>query len=686
MAISDEDIQKVREASDIVAIFGERVQLRQRGRDFWCCCPFHNEKTPSCKLDAANQLWHCFGCGEGGDVFSFVMKMDDVGFLDAVRTLAQRAHIELAEDRRGGASSSKKARLREVCAAADEFFHAQLMRSRDEGPQRARDYLAARGLGGEVPKRWHLGFAPGRGKLVRHLGSLGFTAEEMVGANVAVERDGSVRDRFFERVMFPIGDAQGVCIAFGGRVVGAGEPKYLNSQETALFHKSSVLYGLDKAKAGMTSTGTAIIVEGYTDVIALHEAGITNVAATLGTALTMQHVRLISRHASKRIVYLFDGDAAGQRAADRALGFIDESMTPEAGKARIELCAVTLPDDLDPADFVAKLGADELKRLVADAKPLIAYGLDRRLAEHDLASAEGRTRALAAALEVLAPIKGSLLAKDYAVQLSGRLKMREEDVLEALARTRAPRRYSDEVQGAGQGGAYGAGSQAGGQQAGAWQAGGPQGGWQGGSRGGSQGMPESGAVAGLQGGARQGAGTQGGARQGAVAQAQSSPVALPAAEVSRRRFERKIISLLAQNPALALERADVLAQTSWHDPANARLAAAVLDVLAHDPAVAPAQLVHEASGGDTRLAGALTSASLPGGADLAAEVGYLVEELEIGDMEESLAEMNAQLRGGGALGGEGELSGEEVEILFQAAADLQKTISAKRADHKPHID
>ena len=172
----------------------------------------------------------------------------------------------------------------------------------------------------------------------------------MIEANVATRgRDGRLRDRFFNRVMFPISDIQGDCIAFGGRVIGKGEPKYLNSQETPIFHKSQVLYGLDKAKAAMASTGDAVVVEGYTDVIALHEGGIENVVATLGTALTLRHIRILSRHASKRIVYLFDGDAAGQRAADRALQFVDDSMTPEAGKSRIEVCAVTLPDNLDPA-------------------------------------------------------------------------------------------------------------------------------------------------------------------------------------------------------------------------------------------------------------------------------------------------------------------------------------------------
>ena len=610
MAISDEDIQKVREASDIVAIMGERTVLRQRGRDFWCCCPFHNEKTPSCKIDPSTQLWHCFGCGEGGDVFGFIMKSEDLSFPDAVRHLAERAQIDIKDSGRSGMSTSAKARLREVCAATDDFYHAQLMRGKSNDAAQARSYLAARGFGGTVPKKWHLGFAPGRQSLVRHLSSKGFKPDEMIAANVAVSRDGSrLNDRFYNRVMFPINNPQGDCIAFGGRVIGEGEPKYLNSQETPLFHKSNVLYGLDKAKNAMVSTGTAIIVEGYTDVIALHESGIQNAVATLGTALTLQHVRLISRHASKRIVYLFDGDAAGQRAADRALAFINEEMTPEAGKARIELCAVTLPDDLDPADFVAKRGADELKTLVDNAKPLIAYGIDRRLAAHDLSSAEGRTRALADVLVVLAPIKKSMLAKDYAIQLAGKLMMREQDVLDALEAVQPPRAYDQR----------------------------------------EEDMP--------------------------APQGLAFDVQLPEAERSRRKFERRLLSLFAQNPVIALEHVETLVQTQWHELTHSQLAECILRILEENPAASPATIVSAVTAQYPRAAGLLTSSSFDDAGNVRDIARFLVEELEIGDMEQSLAAMNAQLKSPEIV------DDDERDIVFQACVELQKTIAAKRAAH-----
>ena len=406
------------------------------------------------------------------------------------------------------------------------------MRSPTTAAANARTYLAGRGMGGDVPKRWGLGFAPGGGALVRHLGGLGFKPKEMVDANVALERDGKLRDRFYNRVMFPIRDVQGECIAFGGRIVGEGQPKYLNSQETPLFHKSQVLFGLDRAKAALASTGVAVVVEGYTDVIALSEEGVGNVVATLGTALTRQHIRLLSRHAQRRIVYLFDGDEAGQRAADRALGFIDDSMTPEAGRSQTELAAVTLPDDLDPAEFVAARGAQELQRLIDGAQPLLKYGIDRRLAAHDLSRAEGRAAALSDALAVLAPIKDSLLAKDYAVQIAGRVRAREQDVLDELARLVPPRRDAETNEGPASG-------------APARGSGGPS--------------PARSPLPGTA--SAQGAPSE--SRQAAGGRAGN----LPQAELNRRRFEREFLSLLAQHPDLALAHAGALAQTQWHERA-----------------------------------------------------------------------------------------------------------------------
>ena len=585
----------------------------------------HNEKTPSLKIDPSTQLWHCFGCGAGGDAFGFVMQAEDLTFPEAVRKLADRAHVELSEEaRRGTAPRSKRERLKAVCKETAEFYHTQLMRGKGADAQAAREYLAGRGMGGSVPKDWQLGFAPGRESLVRHLMAKGFAADEMVEANVALSRNGKLRDRFFNRVMFPINDVQGDCIAFGGRVIGKGEPKYLNSQETPIFRKSQVLYGLDHAKAAMASTGCAVVVEGYTDVIMLHEAGLRNVVATLGTALTSRHLRVLSRHAQHRIVYLFDGDAAGQRAADRALQFIDDSMTPEAGRSKVELAAVTLPDDLDPADFVSQRGADALRTLIDDAQPLVQYGIDRRIERYDLSRPEGRSAALADALSVLAPIKDSLLAKDYARQIAGRVRAREEDVLEALSRLKPPRQQAepDDAQGDA-----------------------------------ASGMP---------------------AADGSSAAGSSRPQrVMEPSEQSRLRFERELLSLAAREPRVGLAHVDVLASTQWRDSVHEAVARGILDILAEGGAVDPARIVGEVSRAVPQAAGILTSGQMGDSSQPDELAAFLSEELAIGDAEEAIAGMRARLsdpRG---------LSQEEYDFIFQSVVGMQKDLTRRKLAHKP---
>jgi DNA primase len=411
--IGEDDIRRVRDATDIVAFIGERLVLKQRGREFWGCCPFHNEKTASFKVDPTSQFYHCFGCGEGGDVFKFLMKTENIDFPDAVRALAQRANIELAEER-GTAPRGKKARLLAVCEETTAFYHQQLMRVRSSDADIARDYLAGRGMGGGIAREWQIGFAPGRNSLVRHLQQKGFVRDELVEANVALISSGGhqeLRDRFFNRIMFPICDLQGRPIAFGGRVIGQGEPKYLNSSETLLFHKRDNLFAVDRGKASITAGGLAIVVEGYTDVIAMHAAGFTNTVATLGTALTPQHLKLLSRFTT-RVVLLFDGDEAGKRAADRAADLISVVAADEANY-KADLFVAMLPGAADPADFCATEGAEAMQTVLDEAMPLLRFALDRRLSSWDLTLPEQRVRALDDVVRLLVPAKGTLLAADY---------------------------------------------------------------------------------------------------------------------------------------------------------------------------------------------------------------------------------------------------------------------------------
>jgi len=451
--ISDEDVARVRDATDIVALVSETVVLRKKGRLFWGNCPFHNEKTPSFKVDPATQLWHCFGCGIGGDVFGFVIRRDNVEFPDAVRLLAERARIELHETS-GGLPTGRRERLIAACEAAADFFNMVLTTSKSADAAKARDYLQNRGFGLDVAKRFRLGFASGTGDgLTAHLRKQGFTADEIVGANLALERDGRLRDRFFARVMFPIADLSGRTIAFGGRVIGKGEPKYLNSAETPIFSKSSNLYAINMAKNEIVRRGSAIVVEGYTDVIALHEAGITNAVATLGTALTERHLKLLARFA-ERIVYLFDGDEAGLRAADRAAEFISWQATPESARSKLDLRVAVIPGGQDPADFVAAEGPEALGALVDAAGPLIRFVLDRRVDAHDVTTPEGRSAALASAATVLAGFKESVLAHDYASYLADRLSalaprtqpLSTETVLRAVGNAKPASREAEEEQ------------------------------------------------------------------------------------------------------------------------------------------------------------------------------------------------------------------------------------------------
>jgi len=430
--ISDEDIQRVRQAANIVDLVSETVMLKQRGQEYWGCCPFHNEKTPSFKVSPATGLWHCFGaCQTGGDAISYIRKRDNLEFADAVRALAEKAGIEISEDARGS-QGPKRNRLIEALTEAESFYHTQLMRGKSEGAASARSYLSGRGFGSAICKKWGLGYAPGRGALVAHLRSKGFTPAEINAANLSVERSRRLADRFYERAMFPIHDDQGRTIAFGGRVLGKGEPKYLNSSETPVFHKSKNLYALDRAKERITATGTAIICEGYTDVISLHEAGFPNAVAALGTALTLDHIRVLARYRVDRIICLFDGDAAGQHAAERTVQFID--------KTEANLLCVVLPNGQDPAEFLAAHSAEELQAQLDAARPLIDFVIDARLDKFDLSTPGRRVKALESVVEVLAPLKRSVLIDELATKVAYRLPGIEVATVKAAIREKAVRK------------------------------------------------------------------------------------------------------------------------------------------------------------------------------------------------------------------------------------------------------
>ena len=424
--ITDEDKERVRQATDFVTLVSETVELKPRGQDYWGCCPFHQEKSPSFKINPSTGLWHCFGaCSEGGDVFSYVMKRENLDFPDAIRYLADKAGITLSEEAHVS-KGPRKNRLIECLTEAENYFHSMLMRGRGEGPEAARAYLSGRGFGADVCKRWKLGYAPGRGALVAHLRKCGFTTQEMVAANLAVERNGRISDWFYDRVMFPIHDEQGRTIAFGGRITKKVEnaPKYLNTRDTTVFNKGKHLFAYDVAKETIAAQSEAIICEGYTDVIAMHEAGFTNTVAALGTAFTSEHVKLIDRQRARKIICMFDGDAAGQHAAARAIKFID--------KTTAAFLCVVLPNNQDPMEFLAESGAEKLRPILDSARPLMDFVFEATSAEFDLSVPGGRVKALEALASLLAPLKTSVLLSEYALRVADLLHIDAEEAKRAI--------------------------------------------------------------------------------------------------------------------------------------------------------------------------------------------------------------------------------------------------------------
>lgn len=424
--ITDEDKERVRQATDFVTLVSETVELKPRGQDFWGCCPFHQEKSPSFKINPSTGLWHCFGaCSEGGDVFSYVMKRENLDFPDAIRYLADKAGITLSEEAHVSKGPHKN-RLIECLTEAENYFHSMLMRGRGEGPEAARAYLSGRGFGAAVCKHWKLGYAPGRGALVAHLRKCGYTTQEMIAANLAVERNGRISDWFYDRVMFPIHDEQGRTIAFGGRITKKLEnaPKYLNTRDTSVFNKGKHLFAYDVAKETIAAQSEAIICEGYTDVIAMHEAGFTNTVAALGTAFTSEHVKLIDRQRARKIICMFDGDAAGQHAAARAIKFID--------KTTAAFLCVVLPNNQDPMEFLAESGSEKLRPILDSARPLMDFVFDATTAQFDLSVPGGRVKALEALASLLAPLKTSVLLSEYALRVSDLLHIDVEEAKRAI--------------------------------------------------------------------------------------------------------------------------------------------------------------------------------------------------------------------------------------------------------------
>ena len=424
--IRDESIAELRQATDVVALVGEYVTLRPGGGTrMKGLCPFHQEKTPSFTVDSSRQLWHCFGCSQGGDAIDFLMKQETLSFTEAVERLAHRAGVELRYEGRSAGergSMGRKSRLVAAHAEAVEFYHRALVDSPDG--RAARAYLSSRGMDRAVAERFRLGWAPGRSwdALVGHLRTKGFRPEELTDAGLARTGGRGLRDAFHARVLFPIFDVAGDPVAFGGRLLDVDEgrgPKYVNTAETPIWHKGRALYALNWAKAAIVKAGFAVVVEGYTDVLACHQAGVDQAVATCGTALRADHFKLLGRFTG-RIVLAFDADAAGGRAAGR--GVAELVAAPEAS---LSAHVLTMPAGLDPAEYVGRYGGDAFRELVEAAQPLVRWWLDWKLASFDLSQPEGRTRAVREVAPVMTSVPDFSQRRAYARSVVLRLGLDE---------------------------------------------------------------------------------------------------------------------------------------------------------------------------------------------------------------------------------------------------------------------
>jgi DNA primase len=427
VGIVDEDIVRVREASDIVAVVSEHVQLKRVGRRWAGLCPFHSEKSPSFSVNAEQGLYYCFGCGAKGDVITFVREIDHLDFAAAVERLAAGSGITLRyTDARDGENRKRRSALVEAVAAAVDFYHQRLLSGADAAG--ARKYLRGRGFSGDEVRHYQLGWAPeGWDTLVREL-RVG--REQLVEAGLAfVNQRGRLTDSFRGRVLFPIFNAAGDPVAFGGRLLpGAEGPKYKNSTGSPIYDKSKVLYGLNWAKGDIVAADEAIVCEGYTDVVGFAAVGMGRAVATCGTALTEEHVRTLRSYAA-RVVLAFDADAAGQNAAAR---FHEWEQ-----RYGLDVAVADLPAGSDPGDL-ARSDPEALRAAVERAVPFLTFRVERVLADRDLGTAEARARAAAAALEVVGEHPDPLVRDQYLMDLADRLRLPADQLRQRLAGGRRP--------------------------------------------------------------------------------------------------------------------------------------------------------------------------------------------------------------------------------------------------------
>jgi DNA primase len=410
--IADDKIEEIRDRSDIVEVVSGYLPLKRSGVNHQGLCPFHQEKSPSFNVNSARQIFHCFGCGVGGNVFSFLMRMEGLSFPDAVRRLGEKVGIEVEEEAISPTEvrrREERERLLRINEVAGAFYHQILLE--DEPGVSGRRYLRQRGYEGETVRAFQLGFAPeSRGVLERHLAEKQFSSDDVRQSGlVRPDKQGRGHYELFRnRLLFPIHDLQGKVVAFGGRVLDDSLPKYINSSETAVYHKGQTLYGLYQARDAMRHSGEALVVEGYFDVLALHRAGFAGAVATCGTALTSDHAKLLKRYADK-VLLIFDEDAAGRQATFRAM---DALLS-----VGLAVSVVAMPAGEDPDSFLKAEGEDGFRNCLDVARPVLEVFIEDQLRVNDQ-SVEGRARAAEQALERIRRLPGDLERSLYLQRLA----------------------------------------------------------------------------------------------------------------------------------------------------------------------------------------------------------------------------------------------------------------------------
>jgi DNA primase len=435
--------ERVRDAVDFEELVGARTELKRSGaRRLSGLCPFHDERTPSFGIDPVEKLYHCFGCGVGGDVFSFVMETEGLDFAGALESLADRYGVQLereAEDPAEAARRTARDRLLALLERTSAYYVRVLWESPEAAP--ARSYLAGRGLEAGALREFRVGFSPGAfDRVVSASAAAGYTRDELLACGLAQERrDGrGLIDRFRGRIMFPLCDERGRVLGFGARAIRPDDrPKYLNSSDNAVFHKNEVLYGLDLARAAAARAGRVVLVEGYTDAVALRQAGVAEVVGSMGTALTDRQVSALARVAPTAL-FCQDPDAAGQEAVSRSVAALRDVNRARAGRG-VEFRIVRLPAGSDPADVVQRDGADAMRALLDRAVPIARFEVERALERGDTRTAEGRDGVLEQAAAAIRPLPPSVLREELVQLVAGRLGLTESLVASVLAGGPRPR-------------------------------------------------------------------------------------------------------------------------------------------------------------------------------------------------------------------------------------------------------